>query len=98
MQADGTINVVIPLGRIEKKLDAAGWLLPLVSDDRLHHVSFRLFIACEDGRGTIPGLKPFTGTIEELLIGDKVPFGMLILQLDLNKGLFITEIQNRSFQ
>jgi hypothetical protein len=44
MQAHRSIHVGVSLCRIEEKLDATAWLLPLITDHGLHHVALWFFI------------------------------------------------------
>src|ERR1700745_3542233 len=44
MQAHRSIHVGVWLCRIEEKLDATAWLLPLITDHGLHHVALWFFI------------------------------------------------------
>ena len=95
MEADRPIDVVVAFGGEEKKLDTAGRLLPLVSDDCLHNVALRFLFLGQHGRGAIPGLQQLACTTEEFLIGDEIPVGMLILEFDFHKLLVAAEIDNR---
>ena len=44
VQTYGAIHVRVPLRGIEKKLDAAAGLLPLIADHGFHYVALRLFV------------------------------------------------------
>ena len=94
MKADRSIDVVVAFSREEKKLDTSGRLLPLVSDDRLHNVSLRLLVLGQHRGGSIPGFQPLACAVEEFLISDEVPVGMLVLEFDFYKALLDAEVKN----
>src|SRR4030081_2313220 len=96
MQADGAIDVVVAFRRVEKELDAAGGLLPLIAHNRLHDVPFRSLIASEDRRGAVSTLQSFPGAIQKLFVSDKIPFGMFVLQLNFDQRLIGAKIKDGS--
>ena len=98
MQTHRSVDVVIAFGREEKKFDRAGRLPPLISDDRLHHISLGLLVFGQHGGGSVSCFQPFACVIEELLISDEVPAGLLVLKLDFDKVLLVAEVKNCPFE
>src|SRR3984957_12596322 len=94
MKTHRSVDVVIAFGREEKKFDRAGRLPPLISDNRLHHISLGLLVFGQHGGGSVSGFRPFACVIKELLISDEVPAGLLVLKLDFDKVLLVAEVKN----
>ncbi len=98
MQADRSIHVTVPFSRKEKKLDSAGGFLPLVADNRLHDISLWFLVFGQDGGRSVPGFQRLTGVVEEILIRDQVPVGMLVLEFDFHEFLLAVEVSNDSLE
>jgi hypothetical protein len=98
MEADGSVNLAISFRGEEKKLDAAGGLLPLVADNRLHDISFRLFVFGQNGRRPVEGFQTLASVVEKLFVGYEVPLWLLILELNFDEVLLAAEVKNRPFE
>ena len=98
MNADGSVDLIVAFCRKEEQLDTAGLLLPLVADNRLHDVSFWLFVASKHSRRSVPGFQPLPSAVQEFFVRNKIPIGMLILKLDFHERLFLAKVEDRSFE
>ena len=98
MEADRPIDVGIAFSGEEKKLDTARRFLPLVSDNRLHDISFRFFVLGQDGGGSVPGFQLLAGAIEKLFVGNQIPVGMLVLEFDFDEVFIVAEVDDRPLE
>src|ERR1700693_5889916 len=94
VKAHGSVDVVVAFGGEEKKLDTAGTLLPLVSDNRLHNISLRFLVLGQNRCGSVAGFQSLACVIEKFLISDEIPVGMLVLEFDFHKVLLTAEVNN----
>src|SRR5208282_4459429 len=78
MQADGAIDIAVPLCGIEKQLDTAPLRLPLVSDNCLHYVTLGLLVFDEDSRRAVARFECLAGAVEELFISHEIPLRTLV--------------------
>ncbi len=94
MYAYVAIDVAVPLGGVKKDLDAAAWQLPLITNQRYHHVSLGLLVSGQYDRRAVLGLQAFARAIQKLLVSEQIPLRMLVLKFDLYERLARSKVKD----
>ena len=98
MKAHRPVHVGVSFRRIKEKLDAAAWLLPLISDDGFHYVTLRFFISGQNGGRPVLRFKFLPGAVQEIFISNQIPIRPLVLKLYFDQGFLGPEIDDGPFE